>query len=142
MKTTTKIMVCHKFHKRCTLILKLKKSRKFFDFGPSMFFQFNIYVKIYFCYFFIPGLGRRERGHWILVVERETRDWHWFKPSKWMIFVSNCSFWWGGFMLGVFFFTFKVCKKKHIWVQVKFWFEVDFVFLSSFFSGFLKSWIR
>jgi hypothetical protein len=101
-------VTCHKFCKRYTLLLKLKISCRLYNFSTLVFFKYNFDTKVYFCYFLVSSWEKRERGCQIIVVERETCHWHQSKPPKRIKFVLNGSIWWGEFILGVFFFTFKV----------------------------------
>ena len=48
-------MACHKFYKRYTLVIELKKQHRLYNFGTSVFFKFNFNIKIYFCYFLVPN---------------------------------------------------------------------------------------
>jgi hypothetical protein len=112
-------VACHKFYKICILILKLYKSHKWYNFSTSIFFQFNFGIKSSFFYLVVPGWERRERDHWVPVVEREKYRWHRCRPTKHMIFVSNDSIRWGEFILCVFL-PLKYVKKIDLSVS---WFQ-------------------
>jgi hypothetical protein len=59
-KTQQARVAYHKFWKICILILKLKQSRKLYNFSPSKLFQFYFGTKNYFCYFLVIGWEERE----------------------------------------------------------------------------------
>jgi len=133
-------VICHKFRKRYTLLLELKISCRLYNFGTLIFFKYNFDTKIYFCYFLVSSWEKRERGCQIIVVERETCQWHRSKPPKQIKFVLNGSIWWGEFILCVFF-TFKVREKTYLslsWFLVLGWFW----FLGHFYFYFFRPWVN
>jgi len=129
-------VVCHKFWKRCTLIFKLKKYHRLYNFNTSIFFKLNFGIKFIFCYFLVPDWEKREKSHWIPAIEREIHRWHRFRPLKKTIFGLNYSFWWGKFLLCVFF-TFKVREKKY---ELKLIFGFELILFFEI-VVFLRSWI-
>jgi hypothetical protein len=67
-------------HKKFNLVLKLYK---LYIFSPSMFFQFNLGTKVYFCYFLVPDLREKREIKVFNSYSREKNQcWHEFSPPK------------------------------------------------------------
>jgi len=103
----------------------LKNHANYIIWVPQYFFNFNLVQKFIFVIFWpLIKKGERKRGCQIPAIKRKTCRWHRFRLLKWIIFVSKYFIWLWKFILGVFFFTFKVHEKTNLnpgWFLVSGW---------------------
>jgi hypothetical protein len=104
------------FAKNTLWFLNFKNHSNYTILVPKYFFNSILIQKFIFFIFLslVETWEMRERGHWILAVEREKCSWHRFRPPKQMIFLSNGSILMKRGVRIKCFFTFKVCEKTYL----------------------------